>query len=347
MLVQVPNQLSSDFATSEEYLDNLKAARFGHHHEEDADPGQLHNHVDAFAVATVGRFFGASQKEIQKAGQRLHAVFKKDSELQSVAHFLADELQLQVAMNAFIHLELDNSAFKAGCTMLESRLAKYLGQQLGLEEFAGLVSRPLTAAPVLDIVYKLTFAASLDGKLFLEVKSALVKAGCLNNEAVLAKMKEQVAANQTYGARTSSPLSIQIRRLNSQFTTATRTSDPKCPPETSESTGAQKMDSSLLSLILHVGRALHGVFANQRTRDPEHRLWDKERNFNFRQGAKKTTGLDLDHLSVIIVIVALVTILYFMQRKQYVRLVDQELQKQNTNARYKAAQQTGGFEDRM
>ncbi|CAL6074694.1 Hypothetical_protein [Hexamita inflata] len=192
--------LWSDFATSEEYLDNLKAARFGHHHEEDADPGQLHNHVDAFAVATVRRFFGASPKEIQKAGQRLHAVFKKDSELQSVAHLLSDELQLQVAMNAFSHLELDNSAFKAGCTMLESRLAKYLGQQLGLDEFAGLVSRPLTAAPVLDIVYKLTFAASLDGKLFLEVKSALVKAGCLNNDVVLAKMKEQVAANQTYGA---------------------------------------------------------------------------------------------------------------------------------------------------
>ncbi|CAL6047810.1 Hypothetical_protein [Hexamita inflata] len=192
--------LRSDFAVSEEYLDNLKAARFGHHHEEDADPAQLHNHVDAFAVATVGRFFGASPKEIQKAGQRLHAVFKKESELQSVAHLLADELQVPVAMNAFSHLELDNSVFKAGYTMLESRLAKYLGKQIELEEFSGLASRPLTAAPVLDIVQKLTFAASLDGKLFLEVKSALVKAGCLDNESALAKMKEQAAANQTYGA---------------------------------------------------------------------------------------------------------------------------------------------------
>ncbi|CAL6060626.1 Hypothetical_protein [Hexamita inflata] len=192
--------LRSDFAVSEEYLDNLKAARFGHHHEEDADSAQLHNHVDAFAVATVGRFFGASPKEIQKAGQRLHAVFKKESELQSVAHLLADELQVPVAMNAFSHLELDNSVFKAGYTMLESRLAKYLGKQIELEEFSGLASRPLTAAPVLDIVQKLTFAASLDGKLFLEVKSALVKAGCLDNESALAKMKEQAAANQTYGA---------------------------------------------------------------------------------------------------------------------------------------------------
>ncbi|CAL5984573.1 Conserved_hypothetical protein [Hexamita inflata] len=52
-------------------------------------------------------------------------------------------------------------------------------------------------------------------------------------------------------------------------------------------------------------------------------------------------------LSVIIVVVALVTLFYFIQRKQYTRLVDQELQKQNNKARYKAAQQTGGIEDSM
>ncbi|CAL5995485.1 Conserved_hypothetical protein [Hexamita inflata] len=52
-------------------------------------------------------------------------------------------------------------------------------------------------------------------------------------------------------------------------------------------------------------------------------------------------------LSVIIVGVTVASIFYFMQRKQYTRLADQELQKQNTKARYKAAQQTGGLEDSM
>ena len=48
-------------------------------------------------------------------------------------------------------------------------------------------------------------------------------------------------------------------------------------------------------------------------------------------------------LSVIIVVVALVALFYFIQRKQYTRLVDQELQKKDS--RNKAAQQTGGLED--